>query len=113
MKLYLGKFTLEGTPLEIKEVLDLMNINYTEIPISIPNSPSVPVQPFNPYEPWTPYNPNFWWLYQPYCVTTEDKPKCGTGTVTTPYEGTQTSSNDLNRTYSKPNTDVKLKGESK
>ena len=108
MKLYLGKFTLEGTPKEIKEVLDLMNINYTEIPIS------VPVEPFNPYEPWNPYKPNFWWWNQPYCVTTGDKPKwCGTGTVTTPYEGTQTSNNDLNRTYSKSNTDVKLKGESK
>lgn len=63
MKLYLGKFTLEGTPQEIKEVLDLMGIEYKEIPVTIPTYPTIP----DP-QPWSPYNPNIWWWTQPYCT---------------------------------------------
>lgn len=63
MKLYLGKFILEGTPQEIKEVLDLMGIAYKEIPVTIPTYPTIP----DP-QPWSPYNPNIWWWGQPTCT---------------------------------------------
>lgn len=65
MKLYLGNFTLEGTPQEIKEVLDLIGIKPQEQPIIIPD---VPYTPNNP-QPWSPYNPNIWWWWnQPTCT---------------------------------------------
>lgn len=71
MKLYLGKFTIEGTPQEIKEVLDLMGINYKEMPATIPTYPTIP----DPI-PWSPYNPGIWWWTQPYC-TAQDSAAAG------------------------------------
>lgn len=85
MKLYLGKFTLEGTPQEIKEVLDLMGIKYEEIPNTIPTYPTIPdpIIPYSPHpkpEPWSPYDPNFWWWHQPTCVAQDSKANVATST---------------------------------